>query len=150
MTDYIVYYRRLSDEQRDEVNRDGWSSRVGTAYLDSEGTYKQGPEYSGAIEFDLLEVAALVRGCADRDELWSRMQNRGANWSCEPTVCAFTDFPRSMSVGDVIYDTESGEWSYADTSFGFATITDDTFIEHLRAKTAAIGLGSHLYTGGSL
>ncbi|NTF18218.1 hypothetical protein G6L37_07345 [Agrobacterium rubi] len=149
MTDYIVYFRHLSEEQRADVNRDGWSSPVGTAYLDSEGNRKDAPEYTGAVEFDLFEVAAVVRECADRDELWSRMQNRGANWACEPTVRAFTDFPRSMSTGDVIHDTNTGEWSYAGTSFGFPTITDDAFIDYLRGKTTALGLDAHLSAGAA-
>lgn len=149
MTDYVVFFRHLSEEQRDEVNRDGWRCGVGTAYLDSEGGRNRSPEYSGAIEFDLVEVAAIVRECADRDELWSRMQNRGANWSCEPTVRAFTDFPRSMSAGDIIYDTDSLEWSYADTSFGFATITDDALIDHLRAKSVNLGIDLHTKSGTS-
>lgn len=150
MTDYIVFFRSLNEDQRAEVNRDGWSSPVGEAYHEAEADRDHVPEYSGAIKFDLFELAASVRDCSDRDELWSRMQNRGANWTCEPTVRAFTDFPRSMSAGDVIYDADVGEWSYAGAPFGFEPITDTAFIDHLRAKLIANGFDNAEHSGASL
>jgi hypothetical protein len=142
MTDYIVFFRSMSEAQRDELNAAGlgWSSPLGAAYLDCEPNREDVvPSYAGAIEFDLFEKAASISNCEDRNALWSLMQNRGANWSCEPSVRAHTDFPRSMSKGDVVYEPESGEWSYV--SSGFTKLEDEAFIDFLRAKLTATELG---------
>lgn len=138
MTDYVVFFRSMSEAQRNELNSPGggWSSPLGSAYLACDPDLGDvAPAYAGAIEFDLFEMAALVRDCADKNELWRRMQNRGPSWTCEPTVRAFTDFPRSMSKGDVVYDADLGEWSYVAT--GFEPVTDEAFIEYLHAKLMA-------------
>ncbi len=137
MTNYVVFFRAMTEAQRDELNGagGGWSSPLGAAYLDCEPDRDIVPSYAGAIEFDLFEMAAFVRDCADKNELWCRMQNRGPSWTCEPTIRAFTDFPRSMSKGDVIYDADLGEWSYVAT--GFEPVTDEAFIEYLHDKLMA-------------
>lgn len=140
--DYIVFFRRMTEAQRDELNAPGggWSSPLGSAYLDCEPDRGDVvPSYAGAIEFDLFEKAAFVRDCSDKNELWRRMQNRGPSWTCEPTVRAFTDYPRSMSKGDVVFEPESGEWSYV--SSGFTTLEDEAFIEFLRGKLTTDELG---------
>jgi hypothetical protein len=139
MTRYVVFFRALSDAQRDELNAGGWSSPIGMAYADAEPVGERLPKYDGAIEFDLFELAATVRDCEDKDELWDRMQNRGPNWTCEVTVRAFTDFPRSMSKGDVVYDLDGGEWTYV-ASFGFEPVTDEAFVAHLRGKLVERGM----------
>lgn len=140
MTSHVVFFRRLSDEQREKVNASGWSSNLGSAYLDSEGNRHQAPCYEGAIEFDLFEVAAVVRDADDIELLWSRMQNRGPSWSCEPTVKALTDFPRSMSAGDVVYSVEQAKWHYAAIPFGFKTVDDTAFVAYLMTKIHHLGL----------
>jgi hypothetical protein len=142
MTDYIVFFRRMTDAQRDELNAAGrgWSSPLGEAYLDCEPDRSDVvPSYAGAIEFDLFENTATIRNCKDKNVLYRLMQNHGANWSCEPSVRAFTDFPRSMSKGDVIYEPESGEWSYVSSSF--TRLEDEAFIDFLRGKLNASELG---------
>jgi hypothetical protein len=133
MTDYVVFFRSMTEAQRDELNEGGWSSPIGSAYLDCEPNRDDiVTSYAGAIKFNLFEVAAFVRDCPDQDELYRLMQNRGANWSCEPTVRANTDFPRSMSKGDIIHVPETDEWSYV--SSGFTKLEDISIIEFLRAK----------------
>jgi hypothetical protein len=140
MTDYIVFFRSMTEAQRDELNAGGWSSTIGGAYLDCEPNREDVvPSYAGAIEFDLFEKAASVRDCEDKNAVYSLMQNHGANWSCEPTVRAYTDFPRSMSKGDVIYEPESGEWSYV--SSGFSKLEDEAFVDFLRGKLTDAELG---------
>lgn len=136
MTRYVVFFRALTEAQRDELNAGGWSSPIGIAYADCEPFLDKPASYAGAIDFDLFEVAAYVRDCDDKNELWHRMQNRGPSWTCEVTVRAFTDFPRSMSKGDVIYDADAGEWTYVATT-GYEPLTDDAFIEYLHGKLMA-------------
>mgnify|MGYP001333917886 CR=1 FL=1 len=133
MTNYVVFYRTLTEEQRGEVNSGGWETPVGKAYLDCEPIISNPPQYAGAMEFDLFELAAVAREVEDKEELYHRMQNHEASWTEDSKIQSFSSFPRSMSVGDVVYDVGAEEWSYV-ASFGFEPVQDETFVAHLRNK----------------
>ncbi|AGR48105.1 hypothetical protein SmphiM12_473 [Sinorhizobium phage phiM12] len=132
MSAFVVFYRRMSDAQIDQLHAVGcWSgSEAGIAYLDSEPRGEREPKYEGAIKHDTFEMAALVKDCDDKDELYDRMNSE---WRFDMMTTCHTDFPRSMSKGDVVYAPDTNEWYYV-AGFGFEPITDAKFIDYLMKK----------------
>lgn len=97
-----VYYLKLTDEQRTEINDGGgWASPVGRAYQAPKFA-KEGEEAKAvkqACAFGLYEAAAEIDG-DDPEAVWMALQNLHDPWTA--TIKPLTDFPRSMDVGDLI------------------------------------------------
>jgi hypothetical protein len=120
----IVKYRRFNKEQIEILNAEGWSSQVGAAYLAAgEGDIKE------AIELGLYEVAAELDAEA-AEEIFSLMQNLDKSWTDNPRIKCLTDFPRSMSVGDII-EWGGGVREYC-VDTGWLNVDDDILSGRLR------------------
>ncbi len=96
-----VYFIELTEELREALNKsdDGWDCPVGRAYLAAKDGRIDGSN------FDMLIKAAT--GDFDNSEhAWKLMQNGVvyADWSKTDltAIRCYTEFPRSMDVGDII------------------------------------------------
>lgn len=92
----LVFYRHLNDEQTAQLNREGWSSDIGRAYLNARDG-----KYADAQKLGLMQPAARLE--AEHAEMvWVLLQNTDKAWSAQTDIECLTTFPRSMDVGDVI------------------------------------------------
>lgn len=109
-----IFYVDLTPAQRDELSAGDWSSPIGTAYLRAQ---------DGKIDADnrhLLRVAA--RGdFSNAEQAFCMLQNLDEPWTANPNLTCYTDFPRSMSVGDLVA-WEDGEIERC-ASIGFEPIS---------------------------
>lgn len=144
---FTVFYIELSDEQTAAVNAKGWAgTEEGLAYLDATLGKPCNPDK--AMKLGLYEKAAVfniekARTDMDADEafdyVWSFLQNtdRGS-WSDGEIVGGgksnliecHTERPRSMMVGDIIYDHMSDRWAVT-RSIGFEAVDQDLAAEFL-------------------
>lgn len=132
MTAFTVFFLRLSDEQRNTLNNDGWDSGIGRAWMNAEGTVRR-TDYSDVIEYDLFEKAAFIRNTHNLSSVWMAIQNHEISWKENESIVCYTNFPRSMMVGDIIYCPQDDSWNRV-SRVGFEEIVDEYFIEYLRAK----------------
>jgi hypothetical protein len=124
-----VFFRQLTEAQSDQINRDGWSSEVGKAYLEADGARgDREPKYDGAIKLQLFEMATQLQA-ESLDEVWAAIQNLDKPWTLH--YPKFTFFPRSMATGDIIHDRLADKF-YSVASFGFTEVTDEAMINHLK------------------
>jgi hypothetical protein len=98
MLEATVYYVELTETMRTILNRDGWSSFIGKAYLRA-----QDGDIDETNEF--LLVKAGSGKFENAEAVFVGFQNLTTPWSENPEISVSTTFPRSMMVGDVI------EWS---------------------------------------
>jgi len=128
---YIVFFRLMNDEQTKDVNNKGWfGSEFGKAYLAAEPHGEEKPVYDGAITFDLFELATSLNA-QNKSAVYAALQNHDAPWTDH--YPAFTSFPRSMSVGDIIFDRTDGHFYYVD-QIGFNKVRDPEMIGYLSLK----------------
>lgn len=138
---FSVFYISLTEDQRRQMNSEGWDGTIGTAYLDAKGEFGRGPYYGGSIQLDLFELAAeitaiVMEGDVGPDQVWSMLQNHHSNWSdnLPKGIETYTSFPRSMDIGDIVYSHSKGKW-YRCASIGFDEIEYETdLIEYLTEK----------------
>jgi hypothetical protein len=90
-----VYYVRLTDAQRDDINANGWNCPVGMAY------HRAKAGVVGLDNFDLFELAATMEA-KDAEEVWLQTQNGVEPWFRKNGIVRHATFPRSMDVGDII------------------------------------------------
>lgn len=91
-----VYYIELTEAQQDELNAQGWDSKIGKAYLNAR------TDKIDATNFDLLVKAATL-DVEGAEIVWRRLQNLDdAGWAKKAYVRCHTEFPRSMDIGDII------------------------------------------------
>jgi hypothetical protein len=91
----IVYFVELSEDQRRDLNRGGWASRIGSAFLAAR---------DGILTDDaraLFKVAAELES-ENAEEVWHRLQNLEGRWLEDHRIECKTSSPRSMDVGDII------------------------------------------------
>ena len=89
-------------------------------------------KYDGAIEFDLYEKVARLN--ADNvEEIFNLLQNWNEPWSENSEIEALTYHTRSMSVGDIVLNKNTGEYSVV-ASIGFDPVTDENLINYLKEK----------------
>ena len=91
-----VYYIELTEAQRDELNAQGWNSRIGKAYLNARGSRID------ATNFDLLVKAATFEFADSAEHIWISLQNGNDPWTTLNYITAHTNFARSMDIGDII------------------------------------------------
>lgn len=114
-----VFFLRLTDEQRAELNGGGWNGDIGRRYLAAK---------DGAVDanLDLFEHAATVdaHDAHDAESIWAELQNVFDNWAerrerHEPVtvVEVLTTFPRSMDVGDFVLWEDGRRERVADAGF---------------------------------
>ena len=90
-----IFYVDLTPAQRDELNAGDWSSPIGRAYLRAQ---------DGKIDDSnrhLLRLAAVGDFC-NAEQAFCALQNIEEPWTRNPNLTCYTDFPRSMSVGDLV------------------------------------------------
>lgn len=131
MKQYTAYYRLLTAEQTKDVNNKGWfGSEFGKAYLAAEPHGEEKPVYDGAIKFDMYELATTLYA-PNKSGVYASLQNLDTPWTDHyPT---YTTFPRSMSVGDIIFDLAEQTFFYVD-QIGFDKVRDPAMIEYLNTK----------------
>ncbi|NJO58760.1 MAG: hypothetical protein HC836_10555 [Richelia sp. RM2_1_2] len=113
-----VYYIDLTREQSNQLNNNpkGWGGEIGSAYLRAQdgkfdSTNTNFIHAAARFEDDLFSSAD------DLEEIWTRLQNGFKPWTEDEYAQCLTEFPRSMSVGDlVVFD--NGD-SYRCASIGF-------------------------------
>lgn len=96
----FVYYITLTEEHRKQLNGSGWSSDIGRQYLSAK---------DGVIDdsnIHLFEHAATVEA-DNAEQIWVMLQNGvlHPSWKdakAEGILRCYTDFPRSMDVGDIV------------------------------------------------
>lgn len=90
-----VYFVELTEAQRTKLNRDGWGSDIGKAYLRAQ---------QGDVDAtnDFLLVEAVSGDFESAEFAFWELQNLDTPWSENPELSVSTTFPRSMMVGDVI------------------------------------------------
>jgi len=117
-----VIHLNLSDEQRDEVNHEGWNCATGKAYLDA----KHYGKYVEALELGMLKPVALMNLDADCEsdlEACFRDTNHiDTDWTENDTVIFHADQVRSSSTGDIFAD--AGGELYRVATFGFKFILE--------------------------
>ena len=100
----IIFYVQITEEQRAQINNQGWGWPTGEAYLNA----KEKGDYTAAREMGMLRAAA-AGNFFNAEDAWMRLQNMETNWSefegyksgsCK--IQCLTNFPRSMDVGDFI------------------------------------------------
>lgn len=140
MKKFSALFLRFTEDQRKALNAGGWSSDLGQAYLNAKDPLDGPPNYLGAIKHDLIEHAAdlsviEMEGTVGPDQVWVMLQNAHRGWGVDPPkgIEVFTDFPRSMDVGDIVYSHEENKY-YRIQSLGHAEITDQTVIDFLDGK----------------
>ena len=109
-----IYFVELTKDQREELNREGWGSEIGKAYM--------------AIRFDgqiddsnrHLIKKAVTMNAENSEQIWVALQNLEVSWCEKPGIDCHTAFPRSMDVGDIIV-WEDGRTETC-TSVGFKPI----------------------------
>lgn len=90
-----IYYIRLSDEQRRELNGAGWSGPVGRTYLRAkDGVLDE--------ETKALYEKAATGDFSNAEEAWVGLQSVAGPWTEKAVAECHTDFPRSMDVGDIV------------------------------------------------
>lgn len=89
----MVYYVRLTEDQRQELNAEGWDSDIGRRYMNARD--------GKSLDWALLERAATMEAKSS-EAIWVTLQNLEVPWEDNPSVECITDFPRSMDVGDII------------------------------------------------
>lgn len=130
----VIFYRRLTKTQCDELNSLGWGSDIGLAYMNAQPVGDRLPTYEGAIAFDLFEVACETTE-TDNEYIFEVMNSFNGPWYMSEGFKSFTKFPRSMCVGDIVFNVGTNEWFYV-ASFGFEPVTDEAFIAYLTKKIA--------------
>ena len=87
-----VFYLRLTNKERTEINLKDWDCALGKSYFAAE---------RGAIDenIDRFELAVELEA-GGNEEIFHTLNSVDGPWYEE--VEALTDFPRSMSVGDFI------------------------------------------------
>ena len=86
-----------------------------------------------AIQAGLYEKAAVVSFDVrqpDAEMVWTTIQNLDEPWTKSPNVEVITTFPRSMMVGDIIYDHDADAWAFV-ASFGFEPVWQESSIDKL-------------------
>ena len=91
-----VHFVELSEEQRQEINDNGWGCEIGMAYMDIR--------FKGIVNETnrhLFKKAAVMNSNSS-ETVWRSLQNLEMGWDAKREIECFTTFPRSMDVGDVI------------------------------------------------
>jgi hypothetical protein len=119
-----VYFVRLTDADIAEINDPngkGWGTEVGKKYLLVTDTFSN--KVSITDYPDMYEVAAVLETNGSAEGVFAKLQNMSKGWNENPDIIeVFTDFPRSMSVGDyIIWDDGKIERV---SSMGFETIDE--------------------------
>jgi len=132
MKQYEVFFYKVTEAQREEINTKGWDSPIGAAYLDITAS-RQLPAFKAVTEFDLYEHATTIT-VDDIEHVYTLLQNHKKPWTA--SYPCHTDFPRSFSVGDVIWhkDTDSFYWC---APMGFMEIHNYELIGYLKGKVHA-------------
>ena len=89
-----VYFVSLTDEQRDQLNLQGWDSEIGKRY--------SAARFCESLDWGLMEEAAKAENFENAEQVWMSMQNLDEPWAAHPDLYCVTEFPRSMDVGDVV------------------------------------------------
>ncbi len=126
MTKFTIFYAELSEEDTRDINAKGWAgSKMGVPYLDA-----QGGTYEAALRLGLMKKVAEAEIQGGFEQLFYEMQNLDQNWNTRGNFTCLTKFPRSQSVGDVIYIHDTDEfWRVA--SFGHNRV-DPIYTEEFR------------------
>lgn len=90
-----VYYIDITEEQRKELNIQGWDSAIGRRYMAAR---------NGDIDFENMDLVtkAATLDAQDGEEIWTLLQNGTRPWFLNQGIECHTTFPRSMGVGDLI------------------------------------------------
>lgn len=118
LTNATVYFVDMTKQECDLLNNDrrGWGSPIGTAYLRAQN----GIFDDESIKFLRPAAKTFIDGDSVEEVLegiWCTLQNHFVSWTQNAHVNCLTDFPRSMSVGDlVLFEDGSG---YRCASIGF-------------------------------
>lgn len=94
----------------------------------------------GAIEHGLLKPAAKL-AARDAEVAFVMLQSHERPWRENVAIECLTQRPRSMSVGDIIYEEDTDTWMLC-MSMGFHEITDFDTRRMLRNIRASARLGS--------
>lgn len=131
MTKYThrVFFRQLTRAQSDQLNREGWGSEIGKAYMDADCIGDRAPTYEGAIKLGLYEMVTQLTTDEGLDFVWAAIQNYDTPWT--DRFPKFTMFPRSMATGDIIYDRLADKF-FIVAGIGFRELTDEAMINHLK------------------
>lgn len=122
----LVFYHRLSEEDRAVLNGPedqggGWSGEVGSKYFSAqqEGLSEDNVEF--------FELAASIELKEKANEsVWNSLQNGWGgfeSWGERVSAHQYTDFPRSMSIGDYVFWSDGS--MYRAESLGFRDATDE-------------------------
>jgi hypothetical protein len=136
-----VYYVRLNDEQTATINNDGWASEVGKAYMEAT---MGGGKYKAAMDMGLYEKAAVLEA-TESENVFTRLQNLEHGWTEDKSIECTTNFPRSMSVGDVIVWEDGRKEIVA--SFGFEPVPD--FIGETAPETVMMAYDAAVNAAGT-
>lgn len=132
MPKFTVFYVALNDEQVAIVNdpfNGGWSCKVGKAYLDATFAGERGCTYKGAVKYGLIHKAAVLEA-RSLENVFGMMQNLTRSWAESPDIKCLTEFPRSMSIGDIVYLHDTKQYAYCARA-GFTALETREIVDHL-------------------
>lgn len=131
---FVLIHRSLSSKHQADVNRKGWGSIPGTAFMDAE----RGNIAAGYALGMLTPVAVLT--IDDIDEVFELTNHIDANWTENDGVEAPSSEVRSTSVGDIVIDYDTGA-AFICASFGWKSIEnihpDGTLVKFWNDETLA-------------
>jgi hypothetical protein len=135
MANMIAFFVTLNENQRFEINCRGWDCPAGKAYADMAiKRYEEDeePDFSDVMEQDMFKMAA-GGNFADLGNVFERLQNFETNWSESGDIIYHIDCPRSMCVGDVIWNKDTDQY-FRVASIGFTDIKNSKFKQYLNEK----------------
>ena len=116
-----IFYLTVDSEQ---VNEYGWECDVGRNYLAARNGDVSRGVYEKAARIVFPRFLDTFNYIQAAERIWTELQNVWDKWSTREVdnVECFTDFPRSMDVGDYIVFTNMPDKKFVVASKGFQVI----------------------------